>query len=76
MEERKKSAKSRYGKYARTIDEFLRTDANVGKVNKGKASVRAVYMGFDRAIKKDYTGKVFLSVIDGEIYIEKILREG
>jgi len=69
LEERKKS---RYGKYARTIDEFLKTGASVGKVDKDKVSVHAMYVGFDRAIKKDYSGKVFLSVIDGEIYIERI----
>lgn len=76
MEEKKKSTKSRYGKYARTVDEFLRADANVGKINREKASIHAVYTGLDRAIKKDYTSRVFLSIIDGEIYLEKILKEG
>ncbi len=72
MEAKQKGIKSRYGKYSRTIDAFLKTGANVGKVEKTKTSVTAMYMGLDRAIKRDYSGKALLSIIDGEIYIERI----
>lgn len=74
MRVKSSNAKSRYGKYSRAIDEFLNTNADVGKVNREGAHMRTVYMGLDRAIKRSYSNKIFLSVIDGEIYIKKIIE--
>ena len=64
--------KSHHGKYARTIDAFLKTGSNACKVDCTESSVQAVYMGLNRAIKSKYSDKVFLSRVDGEVYIEKL----
>jgi len=67
-----KSSKTQHGKYARTIDEFLKTSAEVCKPDCSGVNVNTAYSGFYTAIKTKYSDKVFLSRVDGEIYIEKL----
>jgi len=64
--------KSKHGKYANTIEEFLKVEARVCKPNCPGISIGAAYSGFNRAIKNKYSDKVLLSRVDGEIYIEKL----
>jgi len=70
--QQKKPIKSHRGIYARTIDEFLKTDAPVCKPDCSGVNIVTAYNGFDRAIKNKYSDRVLLSRVDGEIYIEKL----
>jgi hypothetical protein len=64
--------RTKQGKYARTIAEFLKTNYAVCKIDCSGISINAAYNGFNRAIKSQYSEKVFLSRVDDELYIEKL----
>jgi len=59
-------------KYEATVKEFLSSKDKSVRINAPSINLNSLYSGFYRVIKKDYSDKVSVSRIDGELYIEKL----
>lgn len=65
--------RTRTSGYKKSIDDFLASDEQSCVINLEDSKLSAVYSGFHRILKStDYTNKVALSRVDGELYIERL----
>jgi len=60
-------------KYSDLIETFIDSADKSARINTDNGvKMNAMYSGFYRVIKKDYSDKVSVSRVDGELYIEKL----
>ena len=59
-------------KYSRTVEEFLKTNLNACLIHRMEIPISKIQAGLKRVVINNYSDKVLLSRVDGELYLEKL----
>lgn len=76
MEEKNTIDLHHQNKYSRTVEEFLKTRLNACLIHRMEMPISKIQAGLKRVVTKNYSDKVLLSRVDGELYLEKLYEGG
>ena len=72
MEEKSPIKLRHQSKYSQTVEEFLKTSLNACLIHRKEIPIAKIQAGLKRVVINNYSDKVLLSRVDGELYLEKL----